>query len=351
MADAAVSNTAGGNPVRVRIPASVPRPDGRHRDERPSRAGFGHRRAPATQGDTRHAVPLPDHRRRRPHLRGPSPPRPHRARVGPGAHVRRRDPPRPPAGPEGHGARRGSASASSRAAPGRAARAPAHRRRRPPPRAPPSASPRSPRRPPARSPATAPTGPTSSSDSGVVRKDIRLELRLVARPSPTGVPLTIRFAVMDLANACEPLAGAAVYAWHCDQAGPLLDVLAGRRGRELPARRPGGRRRRHRRRSRASSRPATRAAGRTSTSRSTRASTRRRRSGNKIATSQIALPADTCASVYATSGYEQSVSNLSQVSLNTDNVFGDDGGVHELGTISGSIEGGLTVELAVGVNG
>ena len=44
---------------------------------------------------------------------------------------------------------------------------------------------------------------------------------------------------------------------------------------------------------------------------------------NKIATSQMALPEATCRAVYATSGYEQSLSNLSRVSLDTDNVFGD----------------------------
>lgn len=53
--------------------------------------------------------------------------------------------------------------------------------------------------------------------------------------------------------------------------------------------------------------------------------------------------------MYATSGYEQSVTNLSQVTLQSDNVFGDDGGVHELGTVSGSIADGLTVELAAPV--
>jgi protocatechuate 3,4-dioxygenase beta subunit len=70
---------------------------------------------------------------------------------------------------------------------------------------------------------------------------------------------------------------------------------------------------------------------------------------NKIATSQIALPEATCKLVYATTGYEQSVANLGQVSLASDNVFGDDGGVHELGTISGDVSSGLSVELAVAV--
>ena len=72
--------------------------------------------------------------------------------------------------------------------------------------------------------------------------------------------------------------------------------------------------------------------------------------GNRIATSQVALPQDICEEVYGQTGYEQSVSNLQQVSLTSDGVFGDDGGAHQLGTISGSVADGLTVELAVPVN-
>ena len=46
-------------------------------------------------------------------------------------------------------------------------------------------------------------------------------------------------------------------------------------------------------------------------------------SDRQAGTSQIALPQDVCESVYATSGYEQSVSNLSRVSLDSDMVFSD----------------------------
>ena len=46
-------------------------------------------------------------------------------------------------------------------------------------------------------------------------------------------------------------------------------------------------------------------------------------SSNKIATSQMALTEAASKAVYATTGYEQSVQNLSQVSLGSDNVFGD----------------------------
>jgi protocatechuate 3,4-dioxygenase beta subunit len=72
--------------------------------------------------------------------------------------------------------------------------------------------------------------------------------------------------------------------------------------------------------------------------------------GNRIATSQIALPKDACELVYATDGYEGSVQSLSQVSLTSDGVFRDDGAARQLGTMSGSVESGLTVTAAIPVN-
>ena len=132
----------------------------------------------------------------------------------------------------------------------------------------------------------------------------------------------------------------------------LLALLAGRGERELPARRPGRRRRRRRDVRRASSRPATRAAGRTSTSRSIPSLETATDEANKIATSQIALPKDVCDTVYATVGLraerpEPGPGSASQ----SDMVFGDDGGVHQLGTMSGDVAGGYAVRLTVPVNG
>ena len=69
---------------------------------------------------------------------------------------------------------------------------------------------------------------------------------------------------------------------------------------------------------------------------------------NKVATSQIALPKASCDEVYATAGYEQSVRNLSQVSLASDNVFSD-GASLELATMTGSVGGGYTAALTVAV--
>ena len=72
-------------------------------------------------------------------------------------------------------------------------------------------------------------------------------------------------------------------------------------------------------------------------------------SGPIVKTSQIALPKEACEAVYPTSGYEQSVANLAQVSLAGDMVFGDDGGVHQIATMSGDATKGYTAALAIGV--
>ncbi len=190
-------------------------------------------------------------------------------------------------------------------------------------------------------------GPDILAASGVVRADIRSSFG-TSTTVAQGVPLTVKLAIQDLANGCAPLAGAAVYVWHCDREGRYSMYSQGvtnenyLRGVQaagddgvvtftsiFPACYSGRWPHIHFEvypKLDAATDPA-----------------------NKIATSQIALPEATCTAVYATDGYSQSVTNLRQVSLTSDNVFGDDGGVHELGTVSGSIADGLTVELAVPV--
>lgn len=71
---------------------------------------------------------------------------------------------------------------------------------------------------------------------------------------------------------------------------------------------------------------------------------------NKIKTSQLALPEDTCKTVYASdSNYTDSVRNLSRITLSSDNVFGEDSGVLQIATITGDISSGLTATLNVGI--
>ena len=71
--------------------------------------------------------------------------------------------------------------------------------------------------------------------------------------------------------------------------------------------------------------------------------------GEPVATSQLALPKDACTTVFAVEGYEQSVANLNQVSLQRDNVFSEDGAARQLATTSGDIEAGYTATLTIPV--
>jgi hypothetical protein len=64
----------------------------------------------------------------------------------------------------------------------------------------------------------------------------------------------------------------------------------------------------------------------------------------------VALPRDACSRVYAGPGYESSVAPLSEVTLESDNVFGDDGGARQLATVSGDATRGYVVSLTVGVD-
>jgi hypothetical protein len=69
-----------------------------------------------------------------------------------------------------------------------------------------------------------------------------------------------------------------------------------------------------------------------------------------VKTSQIALPEDVSDAVYATTGYAQSVTNLKQVSLATDNVFGDDKAVTELATVTGTVTDGYRATLTISID-
>jgi protocatechuate 3,4-dioxygenase beta subunit len=70
---------------------------------------------------------------------------------------------------------------------------------------------------------------------------------------------------------------------------------------------------------------------------------------NARLTSQIALPEDACKTVFAhDSGYAKSTQNLSNVTLKSDNVFGD-GWDAELAAVTGDPSTAMTVALTIGV--
>jgi len=189
-------------------------------------------------------------------------------------------------------------------------------------------------------------GPNVLDDSGVVRGDIRSSFGS-STTTAEGVPLAIRLTVRDAASG-DAAEGAGVYLWHCDRDGNYSLYSQGVTGEN------------YLRGAQEADTGGTVAftsifpacySGRwphihfevyASLSDATS-------SGPIVKTSQIALPKEACEAVYATPGYEQSVANLSQVSLAGDNVFGDDGGIHQLATMSGDPTGGYTAALTIGV--
>ncbi|MFX4271916.1 intradiol ring-cleavage dioxygenase [Propionibacteriaceae bacterium Y1685] len=191
-------------------------------------------------------------------------------------------------------------------------------------------------------------GPDALEQSGIVRSDIRSSFG-TGSATAEGVPMTLELTITDLANGGVPFAGVAVYVWHCDAGGNYSMYSTGLENenylRGVQITDTDGRARW------TSIFPAC-YSGRwphihfevypdqASITDST----------NAIATSQVALPEEACRAVYATAGYEQSIKTMSRVSLDSDNVFGDDGGALQLGTVSGDVTAGYAVALTVPVD-
>lgn len=189
-------------------------------------------------------------------------------------------------------------------------------------------------------------GPNVLVESGVVRSDITTSFGSMSGTA-TGVPLTVTLAIND-SSTCAPLAGAAVYLWHADAEGRyslysdgVTDQNYLRGVQETDANGtvtfttifPGcydGRWPHMHFEVYSSLADATSTTG-------------------LIRTSQLALPEDACNFAYAASGYETSISNLSRQSLTSDNVFSDDGAVHQLATAAGSIEEGFVASLDLAI--
>ena len=191
-------------------------------------------------------------------------------------------------------------------------------------------------------------GPDVLSENGVVRKDIRSSFDGLSGTAE-GVPYTISFTVVNVDNGCKPLTGAAVYVWHCDRDGNYSMYSQGatdqnylRGVQEVDANGVA---------SFTSIFPACYSGRWPHVHFEVYPSVDAATSGsNKLATSQIAIPKDACDAVYATSGYEQSVSNLSRVSLASDMVFSD-GVATETPSMTGNATNGYMSSLVVGVSG
>ncbi len=190
-------------------------------------------------------------------------------------------------------------------------------------------------------------GPNVLEASGVVRQDITSSFG-TASSTAEGVPLAVTLTLLDNANGCTPLAGAAVYAWHCDRDGKYSMYDSGlqnenylRGVQEADANGqvtfktiyPGAYNGRW---------PHIHFEVFESMSNATAA-------GQVLAVSQIALTEAACKEVYASAGYESSAQSFPRTPLKSDNVFGDDGGIYQLATMTGSVSAGYTAGLNVTV--
>lgn len=190
-------------------------------------------------------------------------------------------------------------------------------------------------------------GPNVLEASGVVRQDITSSFG-TSTTKVDGVPLTVTLTLLDRANGCVPLAGAAVYAWHCDRDGKYSLYDSGlenenylRGVQEADANGqvtfktiyPGAYNGRW---------PHIHFEVFESMNNATAA-------GQVLAVSQIALTDAACREVYASSGYDSSARNFPNTTLKSDNVFGDDGGIYQLATMSGSVSAGYAAGLNVTV--
>ena len=190
-------------------------------------------------------------------------------------------------------------------------------------------------------------GPNVLSESGIVRQDITSSFG-EASGVADGVPLTLRFRVYDLSGEdVTPLPGAALYAWHCDRDGSYsmydgdaVDANYLRGVQEADGDGwlsfttifPG---------CYAGRWPHVHFEVYESVDTATMAD-------NVQRTSQLAFPAEVCEAAYESEGYEQSQSNLAQVSLESDGIFSD-GYSLQLATMTGSVEEGFVATLNVPV--
>lgn len=180
--------------------------------------------------------------------------------------------------------------------------------------------------------------------AGIVRNDIRSSIA-GSTGTAARVPLTVKLTLVSSKDSCSPLSGYAIYLWHCDRDGKYSmynltsqNYLRGVQETDSDGTVtfttifPGcysGRM------------PHIHFEVYPSLARATA-------SGNKLKTSQLALPVDVSNAAYATSGYSASVTHLSRISFAQDNVFSD-GTSLQLASVTGSAEAGYVATLTVGI--
>ncbi len=185
--------------------------------------------------------------------------------------------------------------------------------------------------------------------SGIVRSDIRSSF-ISSSTVAQGVVLTLTLTLANTNASCAPLAGYAVYLWHCDRAGNYSLYTAATesylRGVQVSDSNgqvtfttifPGCYSGRY---------PHIHFEVFTSLAVATTGR-------NAVLTSQLALPAAACSAVYAgASGYTVSQSNFASTSTSSDTVFGDNTSAQITAmtpTMTGSVSSGYTGTATVGL--
>ncbi|CAN7218674.1 intradiol ring-cleavage dioxygenase [Phenylobacterium sp. LjRoot225] len=187
--------------------------------------------------------------------------------------------------------------------------------------------------------------------SGIVRSDIRSSFGTSTTTAP-GVPLTLTIKVVNVNSGCAALSGYAVYIWHCTRDGNYSLYSSGiqnenyLRGVQVTDSNgeltfttifPGCYSGRW---------PHIHFEVYPSLAVATAQT-------NAKLTSQFALPSAACSTVYnSATGYTASISNLSQITIASDNVFGDNTAAQIAAmtpTLSGSVSAGYTGTVTVGV--
>lgn len=187
--------------------------------------------------------------------------------------------------------------------------------------------------------------------SGVVRSDIRSSFVGSSTATAAGVMMTLTITVVDVNNGCAPLAGYAIYLWHCDKDGKYslydlpsesylrgVQVTDGNGQVTFTTIVPGCYNGRY---------PHIHFEVFSSLSTAT--------NGNYARLiSQFAIPSSVCAAVYATSAYATSLRNYNNgnSSTSTDNIFSD-ASTAQLAvmtpTTTGTVSAGFNAATTIGI--
>lgn len=192
-------------------------------------------------------------------------------------------------------------------------------------------------------PADGSNGPNVLDDDGIVRSDIRSSFGNSSGVAD-GIPILFNLSVVD-ADTGRAVPGAVVYLWHCTAEGAysIYEIEDANYLRGVQVADEAGRLRF------TSIFPGCYAGRWPHAHFEVYSSIEDAVAGSTaIKTSQLAIPEADCEVVYEDDRYGNSAGNLSQLSLDTDNVFAD-GWSDQLATVSGSLSEGFTASLLVRV--